>query len=247
VFSGTTPGKAKANILASKIGVESNLPSNTKFSIGDNPLVAAKNDEPFEGGTKKIVSVVSKNDIEKLLKELPKSLQEKAIDGLAELTPPDNDTLPLLLSTTLDKKDFNKNVDDETDKVTLKGTVIYEMLSYLKKDLTNISLNVIKKNLQKDQTLDENNIKVDIKDIKQKNEKEADANIDINAIIQPKIDEKQLTSEIAGLSYEDAKKILLKLPQSSNVKISSSFDIPLIPKILPRTSQNIKIILNTHE
>jgi len=247
VFSGTTPGKTKVNITASKIGVESNLPSNTKFSIGDNPLVAAKNDEPFEGGTKKTVSVVSKNDIEKLLQELPKSLHEKAKDELVKLTPPDNDTLPILLATTIAKKDFNKNVDDETDKITLKGTVVYKTLSYAKKDLTSLGLSVIKKNLQKDQVLDENNVKVEIKDIKKKNEKEADVNLDIQAILQPKIDENKLISEITGMSYKDAEKLLLNVPQSSGVNISSSLNIPFFPKMLPRVSQNIKIVVNMHE
>ena len=247
VFSGTTPGKAKVNITASKIGVESNLPSNTKFSIGDNPLIAAKNDEPFEGGTKKTVAVVSKNDIDKLLQELPKTLQEKAIDELAKLTPPDNNMLPILLTTTVDKKEFNKNVDGEADKITLKGTVTYNALSYKKRDLIAYGLRLIKANVQKDQVLEENNIKVDIKDVKKKNEKELNANLNIEAIIQPKIDEKKLTSEIAGLSYEDAQKILLNVPQSSGVNISSSLNIPFFPKILPRVSQNIKIIVNIHE
>jgi len=247
VFSGTTPGKAKVNVQAAKIGVEGNLPSNTKFSIGDNPLVAAKNDEPFEGGTKKTVAVVSKNDIDKLLQELPKTLQEKAIDELAKLTPPDNNMLPILLATTVDKKEFNKNVDDEADKITLKGTVTYNALSYKKRDIITYGLRLIKANVQKDQVIEGNNIKVDIKDVKKKNEKEANANLNIEAIIQPKIDEKKLTFEIAGLSYEDAQKILLNVPQSSGVNISSSLNIPFFPKTLPRVSQNIKIIVNIHE
>ena len=247
VFSGTTPGKAKVNVLATKIGVEYNLPSNTKFSIGDNPLVAAKNDEPFEGGTKKTVAVVAKNDIDKLLRELPKSLQDKAKEDLAKLTLPDNDMLPILLSANIDKKKFDKNVDDEADKITLKGTTTYTALSYSKKDLILQALGLIEKNVQKDLALDENNIKVDIKDIKQKNEKEADVNLNIEAILQPKIDEKKLISEITGMSYEDAEKLLLKIPRSSNVSISSSLDIPFIPKILPRVSKNIEIVVNTHE
>jgi hypothetical protein len=247
VFSGTTPGKAKVNIVAAKIGVEYNLPSSTKFSIGDNPLVAAKNDDPFEGGTKKTVAVVSKNDIDKLLKELPKTLQDKAKEDLAKLTPPDNDMLPILLSANIDKKNFDKDIDDEADKVTLKGTVTFTTLSYPKRDIVLQALNLIARNVKKNLVLDENNINVDIKDIKQKNDKEADVNLDIEAILQPKIDEKKLITEITGISYEDAQKLLLKIPQSTNVSISSSFDLPFIPKMLPRISENIKIVVNTHD
>jgi hypothetical protein len=244
---GTTPGKAKVNVLATKIGTEYNLPSNTKFSIGDYPLIAAKNDDPFEGGTKKTIAVVSKNDIDKLLQELPKSLAQKAKEELNKQTPSDEALLPIFLAPSVAKKDFDKDVDDQGDKITLKGTVVYKGISYKKKDLISQSVSLIKKNVAMDQVLDENNIKVDIKDIKQKNEKEADANLDIEAILQPKFDENKLISEITGMSYKDAEKLLLKLPQSSSVNISSSLDIPFIPKMLPRISKNIKIVVKTHD
>jgi len=247
VFSGTTPGKAKVNVVANKIGTEYNLPSNTKFAIGDNPLVAAKNDDPFEGGTKKTVAVVSKNDIDKLLKELPKTLQDKAREDLTKVTPPDNDMLPILLSEKIDKKNFDKDVDDEANKITLKGTVVYATLMYSKRDLILQALSLIEKNVEKDLILNENNIKVDIKDIKHKNEEEAEVNLDIEAILQPKIDENKLISEIAGMSYKDAKDLLLKIPQSTTVSISSSFDLPFIPKMLPRISKNIEIVVNAHD
>jgi len=247
VFSGTTPGKAKVDVLASKIGTEFNLPSNTKFSIGDNPSIAAKNDDLFSGGTKKEISVVSKNDIDKLLEELPNKLQRKAKEELAKQISSDEALIPMAPSASVSKKDFDKNVDDQGEKVTLKGTVVYKALSYNKKNLMSQSASLLKKNVAMDQILDENNIKIDVKDVKQKNEKEVDAHLSLEAVLKPKIDEKKLIDAIIGMSYKDVQKRLMALPQASNVSISSSLDIPFIPKILPRISKNIKIIVNADE
>ena len=247
VFSGTTPGKAKVDVIAESIGTEFNLPSNTKFSIGDNPSIAAKNDESFAGGTKKEISVVSKNDIDKLLEELPKKLQQKAKEELAKQIAKDETLLPIVPTASLTKKDFDKNADDEGEKVTLKGTVVYKTLSYNKKDLISQSASLLKKNVAMGQILDENNIKIDVKDIRQKNEKEVNAHLSLEAVLKPKIDEKKLIDVITGMSYKDVQKMLMAIPQASNVSISSSLDIPFIPKTLPRISKNIKIIVSADE
>ncbi|EKD65001.1 MAG: hypothetical protein ACD_50C00220G0001, partial [uncultured bacterium] len=44
-------------------------------------------------------------------------------------------------------------------------------------------------------------------------------------------------------SYKDAEAVLMKLPQATKVRISSSLEIPLLPKLLPKISENIKIIV----
>lgn len=244
VFSGTTPGKTKANVVAGKIGTEFNLPSNTKFSIGDNPSIAAKNDESFSGGTKKEISVVSKNDVDKLLEELPKKLLQKAEEELPKQIAPDETLLPIMLAASITKKDFDKDIDDEADRLTLKGTVIYKALSYNKKDLVSQSASTLKRDISSGQILEENNIKISVKNIKQQNEKEVNALLSLEAILLPKIDEKKIIKTIVGASYKEAEKVLMKLPQTTNVKISSSFEIPFFPKNLPRIAKNIKIVVN---
>ncbi len=82
IFSGIKSGTTKADVTASKIGTESNLPSNTKFTFTGNSSLAAKNESAFAGGTKKNVTVVSKKDLENLASELPSSLKDKAKEDL---------------------------------------------------------------------------------------------------------------------------------------------------------------------
>jgi len=80
--------------------------------------------------------------------------------------------------------------------------------------------------------------------LKKKNEKEIEALLILEATLMPKIDEEKLIDAISGISYKDAEKLLLAIPQVKNVKISPSLDIPFMPKILPKISNNIKIIVN---
>ena len=117
VFSGTTPGKANAEITAKKIGQEYNLPSNTKFTVGNSSSIAAKNDEAFSGGTKKEVTVVSADDISKLRSELPKSLEAKAKENLTSKISEDQVLLSVLISKEIVKEDFSKKKDDEANEL----------------------------------------------------------------------------------------------------------------------------------
>lgn len=244
VFSGTTPGKSNVDVIASAIGGEFNLPSNTKFSIGDNPSIAAKNDDPFSGGTKKEVAVVSKNDIDKLLDELQKKLQKNTEEELIKQVLEDEVMLPIILAVSIVKKNFDKDINDEADHLTLKGTIVYKALSYNKKNLISQIASSLKTNVSDNKILDEENIKIDIKDAKKKNEEEVNAIISMEAVLKPKIDEKKLIGTIAGMSYKDAREKLMSLTQATNVRISPTLDIPLLPKTLPRVSQNIKIIVD---
>ena len=241
IFSGTTPGKANVNVTSSKIGQEYNLPSNTKLTIGGaNSSTAAKNDNAFSGGTKKEVTVVSKDDIAKLLEDLPRNLEGKARNDLSKKVSDDKVLLPVFISATVSKKHFDKNTNDEAKQVTLKGSVNFEGIAYKKNDATNFANELLKTSISGDLTVDPNNIKVQVKDIKE-TKGEVNANITIAGSLVPKIDEGKFSKEVSGKSFSDAEEIFKKIPQISDVEIKLSFNIPFFPKRLPFSSKNVKI------
>jgi len=239
-------GTAKTNITASDIGTGYNLPSNTKFSIGSNSSIAAKNDNPFSLGTKKEVTVVAKNDIDKLSTDIQKNLEQKAKDDLSKQISANKILLPVFVDTAITKKTPDKNIGDEAKQVTLRATVTYQGLSYDKKDGINLAKGLIASGIPNNLTIDESNIKIDAKDIKQTANKQIQASLNVQAPLLPNIDKDKIRKEISGKSFIDAQKIIFDLPQIANIQISVSPNIPFLPKMLPRNPKNIKIQINVN-
>ncbi|OGH21305.1 MAG: hypothetical protein A2958_00705 [Candidatus Levybacteria bacterium RIFCSPLOWO2_01_FULL_38_13] len=246
IFSGTTPGKVNVNVTAKAIGQEYNLPSNTKFSIGGRSSVAAKNDNAFSGGSKKELTVVSKNDIVKLERDLPKSLEQKAKDDLNNKISQDQVLLPVLVSEELVKGDFSKKEGDETNQVSLKGTVEFKGIAYKKKDIENFSNEILKREVSENLTIEPKSIKVDVSDVKTE-ESKVSAQISIKALLIPKIDSKSLVKQIKGKSFKDAESLLSKYSQVSDIQISLSLNLPFFPKRIPLSEKNIQVKTSINE
>ncbi len=247
IFTGTTPGKSNVSVTAAKIGVEYNLPSNTKFSVEGNNSVAAKNDNPFSGGTKKEITVVSKDDVDKLLEELPKNLEQKAKDDLSKKIPQDKILLPIFISTKIVNKNTDKNVGDEASNLSLKGTVEYQGIYYTRNDIALLANSLFKTSISNNLFIDPSEIKVDVKDLKQKNNKDVSANVTIQTVLKPKIDETRIKKDIAGKSIKGATDNILKMPEVSNVDIKLSGYLPLLPKKIPILEKNIKITTKVND
>ncbi|MBI2613797.1 MAG: baseplate J/gp47 family protein [Candidatus Levybacteria bacterium] len=237
---------ATVNVTASQLGKESNLPSGTRFTIPNFDIseIVAKNDNPFSGGTKKEVTVVSKADSDKLETELPKQLENKAKEALEKQIGKDKVLLPVFISKSISKKSLNVKVGDETNQLTLTGTVEFKGISYDKNHLIAFSKSLLEKDVPENQRIDYNNIKTAVLDIEEKSDEEVEANLNIKALLVPKIDEAKLAKEVSGKSFKAAEDLLYKLPQISDVDIFLTPKIPFLPKNLPIREKNIKILIN---
>ncbi|HVF69335.1 MAG TPA: baseplate J/gp47 family protein [Xanthomonadales bacterium] len=241
IFSGTKPGTAQVGVSAKDIGTESNLPSGTKFSIGGNSSLAAKNDNAFSGGSKKTLNVVSKSDIEKLRAELPKSLEKKAEEDLASKKSSDEIILPVLISSTLSKEKFDKDVDDEAKQVKLKATVIFEGISYDNASLEDFEKSILKDEYSQDISFAQNGIKNEIKNVKVQKNKDVSASLKITAGLLPKIDNGEVVNKLKNKSAKEAKEILATLPQVTSSEIKYSPNLFFLSGIFPRLPNNIKV------
>ncbi len=239
-----SPEKANVNVTALKIGKEYNLPSGTKFIIEDFEItdLVAKNDNPFSGGTKKEVTVVSEKDFAKLRDDIKKQLEKEALFELEKKLDKDSVLLPVSVSSNLVKETFDGEIDDEKDTITLNGSVEFKGLSYKKEDLILVSKPLLEKNLSSDKKIDLNNIKTSVLGIQKSKSNNIDAEISIKALIVPKIDEKKLISEIKGKSQKQAEDKLYKLSDVANVDFVFNPNLPFLPKNLPILQNNIKII-----
>lgn len=246
--SSPAPTQKKLSITAKEIGKEYNLPSGTKFIIGTFPVttIVAKNDSAFSGGSKKEVSAIAKEDIDKLASQLPKSLEKQAKEEMMKKISEDKEILPDFTDIVLSKKEFDKDVGDEGKSVKLKATVSYQTFLYKKSDIDSFAKDLIKQSANNMSFADED-INIEIKNIKQKKDKETTAIISVKATLIPTFDNQKLQKIISGKSFEDTTDILSKLPQISGIDIMLHPNVSFLPKLLPRTAQNISFEVSLND
>lgn len=247
IFSGTKPGTASISVTAKEIGTDSNLPSGTKFTVGGNSSLAAKNDSAFSGGTKKTITVVSKNDIAKLREDLPKKLEKDAISKLSENKKSDTDVLPGFIKTSIVKEDFNKDLDAEAKELKLKATVEYEGMEFSNPDIQDFAKSILKDKYSEDISFADNSLKTEIKDTKTNKDSGIDGKLIISAGLLPKINTPEIKNKIKDKSPEEAKQLIGTLPQvaKSEIKFTPSFGF--IASIFKHLPNNITVSVRSDE
>jgi len=243
IFSGTTPGTSDVAVTAADIGTEYNLPSGTKFTIGSNSDVAAKNDNAFSGGTKKQVTVVSKDDQAKLLAQLPKNLESKALQDIEGKAPSGETILQNFVDETVSSQNFDKKVDDQAASVTLKGTVTFKAAAYKNSDILGLANTLFTSG---NAVLSKDNLGISAKNIQVEKNNDVNADLDIKAKILPKIDNISLAKQIQGQDIQKAKNIILNISQVTDATISIHPNIPFLSGSLPKDYKNIIIVVKSN-
>lgn len=242
------PSKASVSVTAKDIGSDSNLPSGLKFAVSGFDLseVVAKNESAFSGGSKKTVTVVSKDDLAKLKTELVKNLEGKASEELVKQAPQNSITLPIVLSTNIDKAKYDKNAGDEAKAIKLTATVSFTGLSYQEAETKKFAKEILQKNYSKDMILDDSNIQTKIEEAKQKSPKEIGATLIMNASLLPKIDNQGIAKELSGKSNKEAEDIISHIPQLERSEIQYTPNIPFLSKLLPRLPNHVTIDVSSN-
>lgn len=241
IFSGTKPGTTNVDVIAEEIGTEGNLPSGTKFSIGSNSSLAAKNDSAFSDGTKKQVTIVSKQDIANLQKNLPKELETQAKDKLNKETAADETVLPIFLSRKLKNSKVDHDVNDEAKSVTLTAQVVFDGLAYNNNNLKDYVKVLLKEHMKKNKNIAEDKLKISVEnpDITKNGDVTADVNVDAGLL--PTIETTDVIKSIQGKSLSEAKDIIGNFPQVTKSEFTFSPFIPFIPNIIPWLPKQITV------
>ena len=247
--SNNPAGKTDVAVTASSFGTEYNLPSGTKFSVGDNStsVVAAKNDNAFSGGTKKDITVVSKEDQDKLATKIVSELSDKAREDIQKKASGNLILIPDFVNTAFDLKSFSKDVGDEAKDVSITATITYQSIAYSKDDLTSFSKELFASDLEDDLTISIDDTEVEVNDLEKKDSKNVSAEITIRTKIVPKLDNLSLAKKVQGKSFDSARSELSDIPQKQNISFKLIPSVFFLPKILPDSSDKIKVIVNINE
>ncbi|MBI3384577.1 hypothetical protein HY030_00060 [Candidatus Gottesmanbacteria bacterium] len=242
-----TYGKQKVPITASAFGSKYNLAANSSFKIGDFSLTSfeGKNEQPFSGGSSREITVVSKDDQDKLLKQLTQNLLEKAKTSLQAKGNEDKKVIEATIDTTVNKKQFSSPVDSEAKDLTLDAEVKFKALVFDDQDLKSLMGKMISSEIPDGFSYQPQNAKdqVEIKEVK----KDGSVVLKVNftAKLLPKIEVGEIQKGLTGKSLSGGKKYLGLFKNVSSFEVAIKPNLPSFLLAFPRVPQNIKVDIVT--
>lgn len=237
------PGKAKVKVTAVDIGSEGNLASGTEFVIGNYARsdFIARNDSNFSGGTSREIQVVAKNDQERLLVELQKELEQKAIRELKNKLALGRNLVEESLVSQVLEKSFDKTIDEEANKVKLKLRLKVEVLSFSEDEFKKLVEEEIRKSVPPDFEYDPDQTEVSFKLKEPSDQKTIFFIAHFKANLVPKLDTEEIKNNLVG------KKPMIGMTYLGNLSHIESFEAKIVPKLptriatFPRIAKRISI------
>ena len=241
-LSPSTPGTYVVEVKAEDIGAEYNLAKNEVFSVGNysKSEVDAVSTTDFTGGSSRDISAVSSSDTTNLLSNLTTELSINAKKNLLSEISSDQLLVEDSLVATASSKVFSNKVGDEASNIKLSLDLKTSAISVLKKDLTDLSLNVLSGEIPSDFYLDPANLNYGFTKLKDLSSASL-FNLTITANFLPKEDLSLLAKAASGKSTAAVEEIFSKIPGFVTAEINIKPNLPWIFGYLPKLSKNISI------
>lgn len=241
-LSPSTPGTYVVEVRASDIGAEYNLAKNEVFSVGDysKSEVDAIATTDFTGGSSRDISAVSPDDAVSLLTSLTSELSTNAKRDLLNSIPANQLLIEDSLIATASSKTFSNKVGDEASNLKLSLHLKANAVSVSKKDLVDLSQNILSGEVPSGFYLDPANLSFGFSKIKDLSSASL-FNLTVTADFLPKEDTASLAKTASGKSTSKAEEIFSRIPGFVTAEINIKPELPWIFGYLPRLSKNISI------
>lgn len=241
----TSFSSAKGKVEAAKFGKEYNLPSGSNFQLKGQSTSSyfAKNDSAFSGGTKKEVTVVSRDDISSLQSKIISTLSKKALNDARGKVGVDAQVLTPPIEYSFDEKTYSKKEGDEANTVSLTATITYKMGAYKKSDLINLAKEVTASEAPSDYAYSGKDSEIQVKDVEE-NDGILSGKLVFSSVFLPNISSETIKDKIIGKSVLKAEEFITR-PGIADQKITFTRSLPLFPQILPFNKKNISIVIKS--
>ena len=241
-LSPSAPGTYVVEVTAEGIGAEYNLAKNEVLSVGNysKSEVDAIATTDFSGGSSRDISAVSLDDANSLLNSLTSELSGNAKKDLASSIPPDQFLIEDSLIATASSKVFSNKVGDEASNLKLSLGLKSSAIYVSKKDLIDLSQNVLSGEVPSGFYLDPVNLSFSFSRVKDLSSTSL-FNLTIKADFLPKEDIASLTKAVSGKSTSKVEEKFSKIPGFVRAEINTKPKLPWIFGYLPRLSKNISI------
>ncbi len=243
----TVAGVVSAGIIASKFGEEYNL-GPTSFTINglstdQKNKVSAKSDSPTSGGTKKTVTILTSEDLNNAKKNLEKIIRPKLDQQIADLVNDDEELLDQAKQIKSGSIDSDVAIGGEAKEAHLKLKMSAKAIVDKPEEIRKKGLELLAQSLKDNQELMPKSkseiswsfIEIDFK----QNRLVVKTNITQEATYS--LDERNIVSDIIGLSKDKARETLENIDEIDKAMINL---VPVWRRSLPRNYDRIKIRYN---
>lgn len=240
-------GQTEAKAIASEIGADSNIQTETEFQISDfgTDTYNAKVKSDFSGGSSREIRVVAEQDQSALLNDLKRELIDRAEKKFEEESG-HGKYITATDEIEIVEQEFNAEVGDEVEELELDLTLKLKGLSYTVEDLKPIAQELLSQQVPEGYQLSQDNPEI----LSQPAQKDGDTSqymIDLNlsseAIAQ--IDRERWQQELVGKELGQAKAQLNEQTQIDQIKIIFKPNLAqTIINQLPRQVQRVQVEVN---
>lgn len=241
------PGTVSVSVVAEKAGEEYNL-GPTTFTFMDlggvqREQITASSDSPMTGGSKKEVTVLTSDDVDKAGEAIKGELAPTLVSEIRSKLPAEEELVDGAWEVKLSKVQPSVAVGDEAQQVEVSVQVDVNSIVTRPSDVQSIAREELKKNVPADQELlDEAEEKVTW------NKKAADFSqgklvLAVHAEKQAayRIDTEQLMGQLLGQTEGKAEDLVKDLPEVSSVRVHLS---PFWRNNLPKSPKKVHLEVN---
>lgn len=240
-----TPATIAVSVHAADIGDKYNLQSGTKFTIGNfsSNEYLAKNDTAFTGGNSHLATIVTKADQDRLLASLSAELTEQAKADLQSKVNSDQTLLPNAITSSVSKKKFSKEIDAESDSISLDLTMDFQGIVFSRDEAVKLFETEFSSDIPPGYILNTQNAVVEVNNASTDKQGKTTLVLIVRSNLTPELNTAQIVSQISGKSFTDASDYMSKLPGVSQVhlEVKPDFFESAIRMFLPWKKNNIKI------
>jgi len=233
---------ASVIVIAQNSGEKYNL-SARSYSVGGFTTITAKDSTGMGGGTSKIVTVISAEDIESTKQRvLGKSKTAAITDLQAQLDTASLMNMPETLTETSPVVTVSAAVGAEAADVTVTSVITYTMLGIKQDDLkVLVEANIASSITDSKQKILNNGLDAKtIKSVEKKSSTDQKLSASVIATVGPDIDTAALANELAGKTRGEIQNILVNRAGIKDVSVAYS---PVWVSSTPKKASKINIVI----
>jgi hypothetical protein len=242
-IEGQTNGKSDVKVAAVDFGPEGNIEKDVSFTVNGNSKdqFEAISSVKFSGGTKQDIKVVaaadkttlSKQAKDDILSQIQQQVRGKVSEGEVFMDK------AWQITKTIEK--FDKNTNDESDKLTVETTQNIDAFVFKQSDVEEVLSSVSQAAVPDGYELKDNNKETKTEFVSLSKDGTVNFTAITRAAIIPKINEQEIAKSIIGKKEDAARQTIMGNSKVFDVSFDYSTRLPDVIATLPHLEKNITV------